>query len=218
MPKPKDKDAVMDVATAYRTVAKKYMAKVKSEDLDHPYIERFLALFAPKKKILDLGAGTGMLSEEMMDRHKLNVEAIDISREMVSIAKKQYPKLKILKMDLRKLNFRPSSFDGVFANYSLIHIPEKDVPDTLRGVGKVLKRGGYLYLALQEPVSKMDRDGYYPLVYAKKVKMFINLFTEKEIEKYLKATGFHIIWKDRRQPDKKFEFPFNKFFVVAQKR
>ena len=210
------KDVVASVEKAYKKVAKKYEGKVKSEDLDHPYIEKFLTLLMPEEKILDLGAGTGTISEEMIERHRLSVEAIDISREMLKLAKRNNPKLKILRMDLRKLKFPPSSFDGVFANYSLIHIPESDVLEALKGVAHILKKHGYLYLALQEPVKKIDKDGYYPLVYAKHIKMFINLFTEKEMGNYLKKAGFKVLWCTRRKADKKFEFPFNKLFIVAQ--
>ncbi len=45
----------------------------------------------------------------------------------------------MIQMDLRKLDFPDKSFDGVFANYSLIHIPEKDVTMSVEGIARVLK-------------------------------------------------------------------------------
>lgn len=205
------------VKGAYKKVISDYRDKVKSEDLDHVYIERFLLGLDPGDKVLDIGCGTGSLSGEMMQNHQLEVVATDISEDMVHLAKKLHPRLRVLHMDMRKLKFPPRHFSGVFANYSLIHIPDTDVISALKQMRRVLKLKGYLYLALQEPVAKLDRDGFYPLVYKKEVKMFINLTTEKEIRFYLKKAGFKVVRVDRRSANAKFEFPFNKLFVIAQK-
>ncbi len=63
----------------------------------------------------------------------------------------------------------------------------------------------------------MDRDGYFSVVYKPEVKMFINLFTEAEIRKYLENAGFRIMRVERREPKSGMEFPFNKLFITAQK-
>lgn len=206
-----------EVQKAYKTVISDYKKKVKSEDLDHRYIERFLLLLDPKQKVLDIGCGTGGVSNEMAENHQLKVTAIDISEDMVHLAKKLHPRLRVLRMDMLKLKFPPKSFDAVFANYSLIHVPDIEIAKSLRQISKVLKPKGLLYLALQEPIKKMDRDGFYPLVYRREVKMFINLLTEQEIRKFLKETGYKVEWLTRRAPNKKFEFPFNKLFIIAKK-
>jgi ubiquinone/menaquinone biosynthesis C-methylase UbiE len=208
----------VSVARCYKKIAAAYKDKVKSEDFDHIYIEKFLALFKPGKKILDLGSGTGALAEHMHKNHLLNVTAIDLSREMVDLSKKNYPDLKVIQMDLRLLKFPAQSFDGVSAMYSLIHVPEKDIPESLEGIRKVLKKKGYLYLALQEPVKKTHKDGYYPVVYKKDVKMFINLFTEQEMRAYLAHAGFEVIGMDRRCHVPGMEFPFYKLFILARKK
>lgn len=212
----KDK-IIEEVEGAYKKIAKDYKSKVKSEDFDHRYIEKFLLLFYPGHKILDIGAGTGTISNEMKSNHQLDVTAIDSSTEMVDIAKKDYPDMKIIRMDLRKLEFQDNSFDGAFANYSLIHVPDSDIQSSLTEIARILKPGGYLYLALQEPITPMDKDGFYPVAYKQEVKMFINLMTESDAKDYLEKTGFSIINIDRRAPKKEIEFPFNKLFITAQK-
>lgn len=212
------RDVSKSIQDSYRRIASEYKRKVKSHDLDHRFIEKFLSRFSPGRKILDLGAGTGIVSNEIQENHQLDVTAVDLSKEMVDLAKHNYPGLKVIKMDLRKLEFPSSSFDGVFANYSLIHISESDVPSALEEIRRILKEFGYLYLALQEPITPMDKDGYYPVVYKRDVKMFINLFKETEIRSYLQGAGFKIVEVNRRKPQETVEFPFNKLFVTAQKR
>lgn len=208
---------VKSIKKAYKKIAHSYKRKVKSADLDHRFIERFLAVLKPRKMILDLGTGTGNIANELSVKHQLKVTAVDISPEMIKIAKKNHPNLNIKLMDLRNLKFK-SKFDAVFANYSLIHILETDIPKTIKGIYKVLKPKGYFYLALQEPKNKNQKDGYYPVVYNPRIKLFINLFRERKMKSYLKKAGFKILWTDRRNPDKKTEFPFNKRFITAQKK
>jgi ubiquinone/menaquinone biosynthesis C-methylase UbiE len=211
-------ETTKNVESAYSNIVQDYGVKVKSHDLDHRYIERFLSLFSAGQKILDIGAGTGTISNEMQSNHQLDVTAIDLSKEMVNLAKKNYPNLKIIRMDLRKLEFPDNSFDGAFANYSLIHVPETNIPQTLNEIARILKPRGHFYLALQEPITPMDKDGYYSIVYKKEVKMFINLFTESDMQGYLKSAGYSVVSVDRRSPAKETEFPFNKLFIIAQKQ
>jgi ubiquinone/menaquinone biosynthesis C-methylase UbiE len=214
----KQDDLSRRVQEAYKQIARSYIKKVRSGSLDHRFIEKFLTLFEPGQKVLDVGAGTGEMSAEMLTHHQLEVQAIDFSPEMVQLAKKEHPGLRIRRMDLRKLAFPPKSFDGVFAMYSLIHIPEGDVPDALVGINRVMRPGGFIYLALQEPRHKMQKDGFYPVVYNRKINMFINLITEGEMRTYLKNAGFTVKDVYRRPPHVETEYPFTKLFIIAQKR
>jgi ubiquinone/menaquinone biosynthesis C-methylase UbiE len=203
--------------TVYDDIVSHYNKKVKSEMLDHCYIEKFLSLFESGDLILDVGAGIGAIAYEMMMLHRLKVMAIDISKKMVEFGNKKYLSLNYKEMDMRNLKFKNDYFKGIFANYSLIHILDDDVQTTLQGFNRVLKHKGYLYLSLQSPRQKKQRDGYYPLAYKKNKLLFINLINKKEIKAYLKNSGFKIIGLYERKPDMKMEFPFNKTFIIAQK-
>lgn len=208
---------MQSVQEVYDSIISDYHGKVKSEILDHRFIERFFSRLNEGSSILDVGAGTGAMAFEMKHLHKFSVVAIDTSKEMVKFAKQKYPHIDYQHMDMRHLKFAPNSFNAIFANYSLIHILQDDVVSTLAGFHRVLKKNGLLYLSLQSPRKKDQNDGYYPLVYKKNVRLFINLFSQTEIKKVLKDTGFRILETGLRAPDKKTEFPFNKLFITAQK-
>lgn len=202
----------------YNKIISSYCKNIKSEFLDHPYYERFLSYLRVGQKVLDAGAGTASIANEMMKLHGLKIVAIDNSKEMVKLGKKKYPSLNYREMDMRNLKFPSSIFHAIIANYSLIHILEYDVESTIKEFARVLKSHGYLYLALQSPITPKQKDGYYPVRYKKGTSLFINLFRQEEIVLYLKKAGFKILRIDMRKPDKKTEFPFNKLFMIAQKK
>ncbi len=202
----------------YDRIVTDYDRNVKSEILDHKYIERFLFYLKKGSKLLDAGAGTGKIAFEMHALHGLRVIGIDISKEMVRFAAKKYPKVKFKEMDLRDLRFKTGEFDAIFANYSLIHILEDDILRTLEGFNRILKDGGYIYISLQSPKKKWQRDGYYPIPYKRSSYLFINLVKKSEIVDYLEKAHFQVLEVYKRAPDVKTEFPFNKLFVIAKKR
>ena len=51
---------------------------------------------------------------------------------------------------LEALPFPPSSFDGVWAHTSLLHVPKPRLPEALEGIAKILEPGGSLFIALRE--------------------------------------------------------------------
>jgi ubiquinone/menaquinone biosynthesis C-methylase UbiE len=205
------------VKRTYDRIGGSFERNVKSDSLDKKYIEKFLGYLKPGQLVLDAGSGTGSVAAEMTEKYRLRVVAIDVSRKMKNIAKKHFPGIDYRLMDLRRLKFPNGYFDAVFAMYSLIHVREEEVPDALAGFYRVLKPGGWLYLALQEPVNQKQQDRRYPVVYRKDAKLFINVFRRTEIVQYLRDAGFEIISSSRRLPDRKTEFPFKKLFIIAKR-
>ena len=207
----------LSTSEVYDKLSKDYKNNIKSDKLDHRFIEKFLTLLKPGFRVLDAGSGTGYLANEMQELHGLKVIAIDNSEKFIKMAKRLHPNVKSLKMDMRNLKFGQSYFNAIFANYSIIHLNENEIFSTLKNFSKVLKPKGLIYLSLQSPINSKQKEGYYPVVYKKNNFLFINLFTEEEINIYLKKAGFRILSCDTRKPDIKTEFPFIKLFITARK-
>lgn len=92
----------------------------------------------PGERILDLGCGTGHLTEKIAEAGA-DVVGVDRSPEMVKQAREQYPALRFEVMDARELQFE-ETFDAIFSNATLhwIHEPER----VIVGVARLLKPGG----------------------------------------------------------------------------
>lgn len=78
-------------------------------------------MLPPKSKVLDLGAGTGRITKELVKR-KFKVTPADISLAMISQFPKSLPKPILLKSN--KLPFKNNSFDTVLSMRVIWHIKD----------------------------------------------------------------------------------------------
>ena len=176
------------------------LAPVWGKDIAKPdwgldQLEKFVSVVKQGggKKVLDLGCGSGIQSKQLFQAG-LEVVGLDLSPEMIYRAKKRAPKAKFIVGDMTRMDFPKESFDGVFAQASLLHIPKKMIPKVLGSIYKILRTNGILYLALKEGVGEKEveeeRTGMI-------IKRFFSFFKKVEIEGYLKNAKFQV-FKIRR--------------------
>lgn len=102
----------------------------------------FLQGFTDKESVLDIGAGTGMMSEFAYRCNKrLKYVAIDPAEGMLKYAP---PYLETHIGEAEALPFEDDSFDAVFMGESLHHF--NDIDAALVEVVRVLKRDGRLFI------------------------------------------------------------------------
>lgn len=139
--------------------------------------------------VLELGCGSGVQTKQLLNLG-LSVVGIDISPNMIVEAKKRAPKGKYLVGDIASVVFEKNSFDGVYARASLLHIPKKLIPAVLLSVYKMLKAGGYFYLAIKEGKGEGEVED---IRHGINIKRFFSLFVKEEIEKLMGQAGFIIV-------------------------
>ncbi|MGB7274923.1 MAG: methyltransferase domain-containing protein [Geitlerinemataceae cyanobacterium] len=126
-------------------------------ELDRPYrispIEsaRALAKILPNQEasILDAGAGTGMVGEALAELGYTNITAIDLSEEMLEVARQKqvYQNLHRENLEAPLNFFPPSSFDAIIAVgvFTFGHA----CPEALQNLDRLLKSGGYFVLTVR---------------------------------------------------------------------
>jgi trans-aconitate methyltransferase len=92
----------------------------------------------PGERILDLGCGTGHLTQEIKD-HGAEVVGIDASAEMIETASKKFPEVRFAVADAADFHF-DEPFDAVFSNAALHWVHKAD--DAIKCVYDSLKPGG----------------------------------------------------------------------------
>jgi len=115
--------------------------------------------YSPRKKILDVACGTGMLGKILSD----NVYGFDLSQEAVEIAKKNGINVQLGDVE-RKWNFPDNYFDTVIASHIIEHMVNPD--HLLLEAKRVLKKDGLLIIATPNLAAWFNRIllllGYQP--------------------------------------------------------
>jgi len=129
----------------YDKSAESYLDKVCNTYPDSDLLS-FINSIKSGGTVLDLGCGPGN-SSAMMQSAGLNVQAPDCSQKMVDIAKNKF------NVDAIKAEFKELSeidlYDGVWANFSLLHAPRSEMLSNLKKINRSLKKKGYLHIGLK---------------------------------------------------------------------
>ncbi len=162
---------------------------IKNVDSLHPINEskKFLSLLGKGARILDLGCGPGR-DAKVFVKQGLRIIGIDLSKNMVSTAKKRVKNGDFHVMDIRKLRFNDKYFDGIWASAIFLHIPKKDILEALQESFRVLKKGGILYSSVKKGYGEI----FKPDKRYNNIKKFWSFFQKEEIERELKNAGFTI--------------------------
>lgn len=94
-------------------------------------------------RVLDVACGTGVLFPDYIKRGAV-VTAVDISPEMVKIAKSKFPDINIICGDVEEINFA-EKFDSVMIYNAFPHFPDPE--RVIERLSECLREGGRLSVA-----------------------------------------------------------------------
>lgn len=139
-------------------------AKRFAQDKPDVHLRKFMSALPTEARVLDLGCGTGRTTAFMV-RAGLEAEGWDASPEMAAIGAKQYD------IEIKTATFTDldsdAAYDGIFANFSLLHAPKSEMPDILSRIARALKPGGHLHIGLKMGKGeKRDRLGRFYAYYS----------------------------------------------------
>ncbi len=106
----------------------------------------------------DIGCGTGRLEPYLAVRG-LSPRGIDLSPEMIRVARRDYPGFSFDVADVRELPFDDASLAGVVCWYSLMFLAPSDRPAAFSELARVVKPGGYMVTAFKAGDSQVRRAG-----------------------------------------------------------
>lgn len=181
-------------------------------------IEKSKKVLKKDSHVLEVACGTGIISLGIANQVN-KVTAIDISSEMISVAKSKAQRLNIANVDFEvadgySMKYDNNSFDVILL-FNALHIVKE--PDTLlKEMHRLLKPNGYLVTATdcyKEPVPlsmriKLSLQGILKLV---GFISYLRNYKKDDINKLLQKNKFRII-----EEDVLHAVPVN-YYVLAQK-
>lgn len=94
----------------------------------------------------DIGCGTGRLAP-YLSAQGFTVHGVDLSPEMVRVARRDQPGHDFEVADLRSLPFADASLDGALGWYSLMYLTPEDRTVAFGELARVVKPGGHVAIA-----------------------------------------------------------------------
>lgn len=203
-------------AAGYDLVAAEYAKRIYRELEAKPFDRVFLDRFAkalPAGEVLDLGCGPGHVGRFLHDRG-VPIRGLDISDEMVRLARELNPAIEFLQGDMRELPFPDKIFAGVVAFYSIIHLEPGELEPVFTELQRVLRPGGLLALAFHvgNEVRHVDE------LWGVKTSLDFVFFEPTRVSGALRAAGFEDIESSQRAPyDPPVEAPTQRCYMVARR-
>ena len=166
-------DTTIDV---YNQRARQY-ADIPANTDDDATLTAFLKHIPAGGRILDFGCGPGEQAAAMSSQG-FAVTASDASSAMVEIARQQ-PGVEVVQATFEQLD-DIGVYDGIWANFSLLHSPKADLPSHLNRVAKALKPEGIFHIAVKVGIGEI-RD---------KLGRFYSYYSSEELLNLLQDAGF----------------------------
>ena len=138
-----------ETRTSYDVDAAGYAEKVVGLLDRMPHLRASLTVFAELVEtagggpVADVGCGPGYVTGYLHDAG-VDVFGIDLSPEMVAIARRDYPDSRFEVGTMTDLDLADDSVAGIVAFWSVIHVPDEAVPGVFAEFRRVLRPQGLL--------------------------------------------------------------------------
>ena len=140
--------------SVYDREANAYAARFDAGETDR-HVGVFMSALPKAAQVLDLGCGPGRAAAAMQAAgHR--VLGIDASAEMVQLAKAAGVDARCMTFDDMPRLHGP--FDGVWANFSLLHAPRAALPDHLAAIAGLMRKDGLFHMGMKTGTGS-QRDG-----------------------------------------------------------
>ncbi|MEV4582719.1 class I SAM-dependent methyltransferase [Nonomuraea jabiensis] len=187
---------------AYDTVAADY-AELLRDELDTKPLDRaMLAAFAEHVRapeageVADLGCGPGRVTAHLRSLG-VNAFGIDLSPEMIAVARRTYPELRFEEGSMTALDLADGAVGGAVAWYSTVHTPPEVLPTVFAEIHRVLAPGGHFLIAFKAG----DERRHLPRGYGHEISLDVYWMPPEHIAGLLGDAGLVVDAQLIREPD-----------------
>jgi 2-polyprenyl-3-methyl-5-hydroxy-6-metoxy-1,4-benzoquinol methylase len=166
---------------AYNKNAGKYEDKF----MDFKTYKEKIQIFSDKyiykySEVLDIGCGPGNNAKLIYDADKtVEITGIDLSPEMIEIAKKNAPDSEFEVKDIRDITL-DKQYDSIIASFCIVHLSDEETNELIKTISKILKKNGTLFLSFME-----GKDAGLETTSFSEDELFFNYYERSKMRKLL---------------------------------
>jgi SAM-dependent methyltransferase len=193
-----------ELRDAHDVLAELYVERLANVLDEMPIEQALLGLFCQLVReggngldVADVGCGTGRLAPYLSSQG-LAPHGVDLSPEMIRVARRDYPDHPFEVSDLRALPFDDSSMAGAVGWYSLMYLPPEERPGAFGELARVVKAGGYFATAFKAGDDQLRRAGR---TLDLGIEFDIYWLSPAEMERLVVQAGFQVVFWGGRPAD-----------------
>jgi 2-polyprenyl-3-methyl-5-hydroxy-6-metoxy-1,4-benzoquinol methylase len=173
-------------------------------------------LSQPGLRIFELGCGPGNVTRYLKQQLPgAAITAIDLSPNMLEIARRHLPGVDFRIMDVREISTIGIRFGGIVCSFCLPFISHEDASGMIVACRDLLEPGGMLYISTME--GDAADAGYETTSFSGASKLYFNYFRQHELEKMLEKNGFAISYLKKQVYDEPGSIPLTDLIIIANK-
>ena len=174
----------------YDNNADKYSSAVRNIKFNENAKSLLNKIAIKTARILDAGCGGGRDAATLASLGA-HVTGVDISKGLISVAKKLYPEIEFVHGSFLELPFLNETFDGVWAHAALVHLETiNDVRNTLKEFRRVLKAKGWVYIYVKEQLGTTKTEIISDTL--SNHERFFRYYQKEELKELLAESGFRV--------------------------
>lgn len=187
-----------DIEKQFNLIAKKYDQNRRKfipcfDDYYESTTKMILSNIDSPKRVLDLGAGTGLLTYYWLKECKTaDYVLVDIADKMLNVSRERFARLKNIHYEILDYTKQlpEEDFDAVISALSIHHLDEKQKSDLFQKIYKKLPSGGIFVNYDQFCAGTQMMNQWFDSYWEK--QLYHSGLTDRDIEQ----------WKERRKLDK----------------
>ncbi|MEH6762924.1 MAG: class I SAM-dependent methyltransferase [Aequorivita antarctica] len=145
-------DKYQETFNTWNNIAKIYEDKFMDLDLYNDTYDIFLdSISKANASVLEAGCGPANITKYLLTkRPDLKIKGIDISENMVRLARKNNPSAVFEIMDIRKIDSINGKFDAIICGFCIPYLSQNDCSKLITDCKNLLNESGILYLSFVE--------------------------------------------------------------------
>jgi SAM-dependent methyltransferase len=205
----------MDVRESYDSAAEAYAEHLATELAGKPLDRHLLNRFAEETRgrglVADLGCGPGHVTRYLQEQG-VTMVGIDLSAEMVHVARRLNPGLDFQVGDVRQLDLPDAALAGAVAFYAIVHFEPAELGAVLREVRRVLATGGLALVSFHVG----DQVVHVEDLFGAPVSLDFRFHNPGNVVEALRSAHLEVLEHIEREPYEGAEYPSRRCYLLAR--
>lgn len=169
--------------------------ELEQKPLDRHLLNRFAEETRGRGLVADVGCGPGQVGA-YLNAEGVTTVGIDLSPEMIRVARETFPGLQFHVGDMRHLDLDDESLGGIVAFYSIVHAAPEGFGEIFREMRRVLAPEGLALIAFHVGDEIVHVDD----LYGAPVSLDFRFHLPERVVEAMTAAGLRVIEQTQREP------------------